>query len=95
MWCYPYLTYVAIFGMVGIVVAMAFIPEQRQPLALGVASLAVLLVAYGVRPLLGHRTVVAASSGTPRSSAEGGQADPALGPINGCAPGPKGHPRRP
>ncbi|WP_415113106.1 amino acid permease [Paraburkholderia sp.] len=46
MWCFPYLTWVAIAGMVSILVAMAFIPEQRKPLWLGVASLAVLLVAY-------------------------------------------------
>jgi GABA permease len=46
MWCYPYLTYVAIFGMLGIVTGMAFIPEQRMPLALGVVSLAILLLAF-------------------------------------------------
>jgi GABA permease len=49
MWCYPYLTWVAIIGMVGILVAMAFIPEQRQPLWFGVASLGVLLLAYLLR----------------------------------------------
>ena len=49
MWCYPYLTWVAIIGMVGILVAMAFIPEQRKPLWLGVVSLCVLLVAYAWR----------------------------------------------
>jgi GABA permease len=49
MWCYPYLTWLAIAGMVGILVAMAFIPEQRKPLWLGVASLGVLLLAYAWR----------------------------------------------
>jgi GABA permease len=49
MWCYPYLTCFAIFGMIGILVAMAFIPDQRRPLWLGVVSLAVLLVAYAWR----------------------------------------------
>ncbi|AOI95540.1 amino acid permease [Burkholderia sp. AU33545] len=48
MWAYPYLTWVAIIGMVGILVAMAFIPDQRKPLWLGVASLGVLVVAYGL-----------------------------------------------
>lgn len=48
MWAYPYLTWVAIIGMVGILVAMAFIPDQRKPLWLGVASLAVLVIAYGL-----------------------------------------------
>ncbi len=52
MWCYPYLTWFAIFGMLSIVIAMAFIPEQRTPLALGVASLCILLLAYGVRQFL-------------------------------------------
>lgn len=49
MWCYPYLTWFAIIGMVGILVAMAFIPDQRTPLWLGVVSLGVLLVAYAWR----------------------------------------------
>ncbi|MFM0362910.1 amino acid permease [Paraburkholderia sediminicola] len=49
MWCYPYLTCFAIVGMIGILVAMAFIPDQRTPLWLGVASLGVLLVAYAWR----------------------------------------------
>ncbi|MFL9996709.1 amino acid permease [Paraburkholderia sediminicola] len=49
MWCYPYLTCFAIVGMVGILVAMAFIPAQRTPLWLGVVSLGVLLVAYAWR----------------------------------------------
>ncbi|KVT48688.1 amino acid permease [Burkholderia multivorans] len=48
MWAYPYLTWVAIAGMISILVAMAFIPDQRKPLWLGVASLAVLLVAYAL-----------------------------------------------
>ncbi|MCX4158183.1 MULTISPECIES: amino acid permease [Paraburkholderia] len=46
MWCYPYLTCFAIVGMIGILVAMAFIPDQRTPLWFGVVSLGVLLVAY-------------------------------------------------
>ncbi|RKE39662.1 gamma-aminobutyrate:proton symporter (AAT family) [Paraburkholderia sp. BL23I1N1] len=49
MWCYPYLTCFAIVGMIGILVAMAFIPDQRTPLWLGVVSLGVLLVAYAWR----------------------------------------------
>ncbi|QBC30618.1 MULTISPECIES: amino acid permease [Pandoraea] len=51
MWGYPYLTWVAIIGMLSIVGAMAFIPDQRTPLALGVASLTVLLVAFAVRSI--------------------------------------------
>ncbi|MFP3567952.1 amino acid permease [Paraburkholderia sp. SIMBA_030] len=49
MWCYPYLTWFAIIGMIGILVAMAFIPDQRTPLWLGIVSLGVLLLAYGWR----------------------------------------------
>ena len=48
MWAYPYLTWFAIGGMISILVAMAFIPEQRKPLWLGVASLGVLLVVYAL-----------------------------------------------
>ncbi|MFL9934493.1 amino acid permease [Paraburkholderia sp. RL18-103-BIB-C] len=49
MWCYPYLTWFAIVGMIGILVAMAFIPDQRTPLWLGVVSLGVLLLVYAWR----------------------------------------------
>lgn len=65
MWCYPYLTYLAIAGMVGIVVAMAFIPEQRTPLLLGIASLVILLLAYGARMAWGTRPAAAASAPQP------------------------------
>jgi len=49
MWGFPYLTYLAIAGMFGILGAMAFIPDQRLPLAMGVASLAGLAVIYALR----------------------------------------------
>lgn len=58
MWCYPYLTYVAILGMLGIVVAMAFIPDQRTPLLLGVVSLGALLVGYWVRQQVRRKNAV-------------------------------------
>jgi len=48
MWGFPYLTWISIVGMIGILIAMAFIPDQRKPLWLGVASLGLLLVAYRV-----------------------------------------------
>jgi GABA permease len=48
MWGFPYLTWLSIAGMLGILIAMAFIPDQRKPLWLGVASLGLLLVAYRV-----------------------------------------------
>ena len=59
MWAYPYLTYLAIAGMVTIVVAMAFIPDQRRPLAFGVVSLVVLLLAYMPRSRWGKRPAAA------------------------------------
>jgi GABA permease len=49
MWGYPYLTYLAIGGMFSIVLAMAFIPEQRTPLMFGFISLGILLVAFIAR----------------------------------------------
>ena len=49
MWAYPYLTYVAIAGLLAIVIAMAFIPEQRTPLIFGVLSLGLLLLAFLAR----------------------------------------------
>jgi GABA permease len=53
MWAYPYLTYVAIAGMLGIVLAMAFIPEQRTPLVFGLISLGLLLLGFLARVRFG------------------------------------------
>ncbi len=55
MWGYPYLTYVAIVGMLGIVLAMAFIPGQRTPLLFGLISLALLLLAFAARARFGAK----------------------------------------
>jgi len=49
MWGYPWLTRVAIAGMLAIVAAMAFIPEQRAPLAFGLTSAGAMLAAYFAR----------------------------------------------
>jgi GABA permease len=49
MWLFPWLTLVAIAGMVGILAAMAFIPDQRVPLAAGLASLAISVAAFWLR----------------------------------------------
>jgi GABA permease len=53
MWAYPYLTYLAIAGMLGIVLAMAFIPERRTPLIFGLISLALLLLGFLARVRFG------------------------------------------
>jgi GABA permease len=66
MWAYPYLTYVAIAGMLGIVLAMALIPEQRTPLIFGVVSLGILLLAFGVRLRLGSKPDIATLAMEPR-----------------------------
>jgi GABA permease len=58
MWAYPYLTYLAIAGMLGIVLAMAFIPEQRTPLIFGVMSLGFLLFAFGARARFGSKPAI-------------------------------------
>jgi GABA permease len=49
MWAFPYLTWLSIVAMLGIVAAMGFIPAQRSALLFGLASVAILLAAYGVR----------------------------------------------
>jgi GABA permease len=60
MWAYPCLTYVAIAGMLGIVLAMAFIPEQRTPLVFGCISLGILLLGFAVRLRFGREAGIAA-----------------------------------
>jgi GABA permease len=59
MWGYPWLTRLAIAGMLAIVAAMAFIPEQRAPLVFGVASVAAMLAGYALRQRLGAAAGVA------------------------------------
>jgi GABA permease len=53
MWGYPYLTYGAIAGMLVILLAMAFIAEQRIPLIFGLVSLGILLVIFCARVCFG------------------------------------------
>jgi GABA permease len=60
MWAYPYLTYLAIVGMLGIVLAMAFIPDQRTPLIFGVISLGILLLSFTARVRFGGKPDIAA-----------------------------------
>jgi GABA permease len=53
MWGYPYLTYFTICGMIAIVVAMGFIPDQRAPLSFGLLSVGILLLVFMLRRRLG------------------------------------------
>jgi GABA permease len=66
MWGYPYLTYLAIAGMLGIVLAMAFIPDQRTPLIFGIISLGILLLCFGVRVRFGRKSHIATLSAEPQ-----------------------------
>jgi GABA permease len=58
MWGYPWLTCLAIAGMLAILAAMAVIPEQRASLGFGLVSAALLLAAFVARARLlrGART---------------------------------------
>ena len=53
MWAYPALTIVAIAGMLTIVAAMAFIPDQRMPLLFGIISALAMVAGYGLRKRFG------------------------------------------
>ena len=46
MWLFPWLTIVGIVAMVGVLAAMAFIPDQRTPLITGLVSLAIAVVVF-------------------------------------------------
>jgi GABA permease len=61
MWGYPWLTCIAILGMLAVVAAMGVIPEQRTSLLFGAVSVAVLLVAYALRRALRGPTASACS----------------------------------
>jgi GABA permease len=60
MWGFPYLTYLTIAAMLGIVVAMAFIPEQRKPLEFGLISLGALMLLFVARLRFGARPAISA-----------------------------------
>jgi GABA permease len=45
--------------MLAIVLAMAFIPEQRTPLLFGVISLGFLLIAFVIRSRFGEKAEIA------------------------------------
>jgi GABA permease len=55
MWGYPWLTWVAIAGMIAILAAMAVLADQRVSLGFGVISVAVMLLAFGLRRTLRPR----------------------------------------
>ena len=65
MWGYPYLTYLTLCGMIGIVVAMGFIPDQRLPLTFGLVSVGILLVAFVLRRSLGGASGLPVSGESP------------------------------
>src|SRR6204780_359374 len=66
MWAYPYLTYLAIAGMLAIVLAMAFIPDQRTPLIFGVISAGILVLGFGARVRFGRKPDIATLAMEPR-----------------------------
>jgi GABA permease len=70
MWAYPYLTYLAIVGMLGIVLAMGFIPSQRMPLLFGLISLGILLMGYGLRARFGRQPEIATIAAEPNEFAQ-------------------------
>jgi GABA permease len=70
MWAYPYLTYLAIAGMLGIVLAMAFIPDQRTPLIFGIISLGSLLLGFSARVRFGRKPDIAALAMEPHQYEE-------------------------
>lgn len=57
MWAFPYLSWVTLAGLVAILVAMGFLPEQRLPLLATLAAVGVVLIAYELRRRWGRTPV--------------------------------------
>jgi GABA permease len=55
MWGYPYLTYLAILGMIVMIFSQAFIPEKQSQLLLGLISIVAILLAYAARSRWGSK----------------------------------------
>ncbi len=52
MWAFPWLSYCAVAGMIAVLAAMVFIPDQRLPLFMGLASILFALGVYAIRKRL-------------------------------------------
>jgi len=64
MWVYPWLTYFALAVMALNLVAMGFIPSQRVPLLVGIASGLIVVVAFGLRSLTGRARQISSGQQT-------------------------------
>jgi GABA permease len=53
MWFYPWLTYLSIFGIVAVLIAMFLIPALRPQIIASLISLGVILIAYFLRKAFG------------------------------------------
>src|SRR5215208_1536391 len=53
MWFYPWLTYLSIFGILAVLIAMFFIPGLRPQIIASLISLGVILIAYFLRKAFG------------------------------------------
>jgi GABA permease len=53
MWLYPWLTYLSIFAIVAVLIAMVVLPDQRPLLIASVISAIVILAAYLLRRQFG------------------------------------------
>jgi GABA permease len=61
MWGYPYLTYLAILGMLVMIFSQALIPEKQSQLALGLVSISLILLAYVARSRWGSKETESAT----------------------------------
>jgi L-asparagine transporter-like permease len=64
MWCFPWLSYTAIAGIIAVLVAMAFTPTHQREFWASMVSIAVALLAYWVVSYRRTRTTVS-STGLP------------------------------
>ena len=53
MWLYPWLTYLSIFGILAVLIAMFFISGLRPQIIASLISLGVILIAYFLRKAFG------------------------------------------
>lgn len=52
MWCFPYLSYIAIFGMISILFSMAFIASQQKAFWFGIACIFIIMLCACMRVVL-------------------------------------------
>ena len=73
MWLFPWASYIALGGILAVLIAMAVSPEHRREIHASLMTLAIVLLAYGVMRIRRNRSAAAADSASTAKTPETSQ----------------------